>query len=309
MRTEWLNYFLDIAKSGSLHLSAEKFYISQPALGKAIASLERELGYPLFNRTSSGMRLTELGEKTVPIAQEILFQLERCNKIKQDFYSEPNSELSGVLDIVTVPTIGTGILPETIQAFGKKYPKIRLTILETNTELGLEQLYKKQSDLGVLVVFDDAPFPEEFTSELLWEEQLFAFMRKDNELARKKSISLETLKKCSLAIMSFSQDDFTTVEQMIDDGESIPHIALRTNNVALLREFVLSTDSIALAHVSYILEKEYQKYFLSGAIFVPVLNSMPSRFISIYRNNSEKMPLIRAFIDELMATVRERYQK
>ena len=55
MRTEWLNYFLDIAKSGSLHLSAEKFYISQPALGKAIASLERELGYPLFNRTSSGI--------------------------------------------------------------------------------------------------------------------------------------------------------------------------------------------------------------------------------------------------------------
>lgn len=309
MRLEWLNYFLDIAKSGSLHISSEKFYISQPALGKAIVSLERELGYPLFVRTNSGMRLTELGAKTIPIAQEILFQLENCKKLKQEFYDQPNLELSGELNIVTVPTIGTGILPATLQEFAKKYPNIRLTILETNTELGLEQLYKGQSDLGLLVHFDEDGFPEDFICELLWKEQLYAFMRKDNELASKKSISLSTLKKSSLAIMSFSQDDFTTVEQMINEEEELPKIALRTNNVSLIRNFVLNTDSIGLAHISYILEKEYKKYFESGATFIPVINSSSSKFIGIYRSSSEKISLIRVFIDELMDTVKERYHK
>lgn len=308
MRTEWLKYFLDIAKSGSLHLSAEKFYISQPALGKAIASLEQELGYPLFDRTNTGMQLTELGRKTLPIAREVLSQLEQCEILKQEHYAQPTSDLEGELNIVTVPTIGTGIMPVIIQSFGQKYPKVRLSILETNTELGLEQLYKGRSDLGLLVVFDTDPFPKEYQYELLWEEQLYAFMRKDNALAKKKSITWNTLKKYPLAIMSYRQDDFTTVEHLIENEEKGLDIALRTNNVALLRSYVLSSDSIGLAHTAYILEREYQKYFLSGAVFIPIANSPSNRFIAIYHSGNEKIPLIRTFIDEMMTIIHERYK-
>lgn len=308
MRTEWLKYFLDVAKTGSLHLSAEKFYISQPALGKAIASLEKELGYPLFERTNTGMLLTEFGQKTIPIAREVLSQLTICETLKQEYYAQPSSDLEGELNIVTVPTIGTGIMPVIIQSFGQKYPKVRLSILETNTELGLEQLYKERSDLGFLVVFDTDPFPKEYQSELLWEEHLYAFMRKDNALARKKAISWSTLKKYPLAIMSYREDDFTTVEHLWENGEEGLNIALRTNNVALLRNYVLSNDSIGLAHTAYILEKEYQKYFSSGAMFIPIANAPSSRFIAIYRANNEKLPLIRTFIDEMMSIIHEQYK-
>ena len=71
MRVEWLKFFLDIAKTGSLRASANNLYITQPALGSAITSLEKELGYPLFTRTRSGMQLTEQAVATIPLVWSI----------------------------------------------------------------------------------------------------------------------------------------------------------------------------------------------------------------------------------------------
>lgn len=52
--------------------AAEQLYISRPAVSKAIAQIEDEIGLPLFERSSSGVTLTEAGQRLLPRVREIV---------------------------------------------------------------------------------------------------------------------------------------------------------------------------------------------------------------------------------------------
>jgi DNA-binding transcriptional LysR family regulator len=69
-----LEYFLAVAESGSVSAAAHRCFVTQPAVSRQLAGLERELGVRLFQRTTSGMRLTAAGERFRPIAQDIAWR-------------------------------------------------------------------------------------------------------------------------------------------------------------------------------------------------------------------------------------------
>ena len=72
MKMRSLEYFVALAESKSINEAAKKLYVAQPSLTKALQLLERELGVALFERTGTGIRLTEAGEKILP--EDISFQ-------------------------------------------------------------------------------------------------------------------------------------------------------------------------------------------------------------------------------------------
>ena len=57
-----IEYFLCAARSGSFSKAARELFVSQPAISRQIASLEKELGFTLFDRTNKQSKLTEIGE-------------------------------------------------------------------------------------------------------------------------------------------------------------------------------------------------------------------------------------------------------
>src|ERR1700730_5495050 len=61
-RQHQLRYFVTAAQEGQVTLAAEKLHVAQPALSNAIAQLESELGWQLFDRHSRGITLTNDGE-------------------------------------------------------------------------------------------------------------------------------------------------------------------------------------------------------------------------------------------------------
>lgn len=77
MRIEQLDYFLAVARCGSISQAANNMYIGQPTLSSAITSLEKELDIKLFKRTKAGMELTPMGEELIPLAEKTL----------EDFYA------------------------------------------------------------------------------------------------------------------------------------------------------------------------------------------------------------------------------
>ena len=54
-------YFLEIVRAGSLSKAAGKLYVSQPSLSKYIQRLEKQVGAPLFDRSTNPMRLNDAG--------------------------------------------------------------------------------------------------------------------------------------------------------------------------------------------------------------------------------------------------------
>ena len=57
-----LRYFLAVAETLHFSKAAAQLGMAQPPLSQQIRSLERILGYPLFDRTTRGVRLTKVGE-------------------------------------------------------------------------------------------------------------------------------------------------------------------------------------------------------------------------------------------------------
>lgn len=68
---EKLEYFCEVARTGSISRAAEEIHISQPALSAAIKRLEKELDVELFVRASRGVRLTKIGRTIQPYAEAI----------------------------------------------------------------------------------------------------------------------------------------------------------------------------------------------------------------------------------------------
>jgi DNA-binding transcriptional LysR family regulator len=72
-----LRYFVTVAEELHFTRAAERLYISQPALSKQIRMLERQLGAPLFDRDTGGVRLTPVGEALLPHARQVLAAWDR----------------------------------------------------------------------------------------------------------------------------------------------------------------------------------------------------------------------------------------
>ena len=71
MNIQQLRYVVAIANSGTFREAAEKMYVSQPSLSISVRDLEKELGFKIFRRTSSGTFLTRRGMEFYERAQEL----------------------------------------------------------------------------------------------------------------------------------------------------------------------------------------------------------------------------------------------
>jgi len=72
MKLETLKEFVIVAKHLNFTKAAKKLYTTQPGLSSRISSLEKDIGYPLFDRTRSGVVLTSAGNVFLDYAQRIL---------------------------------------------------------------------------------------------------------------------------------------------------------------------------------------------------------------------------------------------
>lgn len=77
-----IEYTVAVARTGSISQAARKLLVSQPYLSGMLTQLEKELGFPLFIRTNSGVTPTEEGKKFLEHAARIMHDMEAIYEIK-----------------------------------------------------------------------------------------------------------------------------------------------------------------------------------------------------------------------------------
>lgn len=70
-----MKYAVAVADAGSINRASARLLIAQPNLSRAIKELEAELGTPIFERSTRGMRLTPAGEAYIACAKKVLMQM------------------------------------------------------------------------------------------------------------------------------------------------------------------------------------------------------------------------------------------
>ena len=126
-------YVCAIYREGSITRAAERLYVSQPCLSTAIKQLERELGFPLFERTSSSVKPTELGLEYIRVAEKII-------ALEDGFASrvrDVNSLEGGVLRVGGSNYVSSYILPKIVDKFSRLHPPSFFQCLNTTISTSL----------------------------------------------------------------------------------------------------------------------------------------------------------------------------
>ena len=135
MYTKNPEYFLTVAREGSISRAAEKLYLSQPYLSQCIGRLEQELQMKLFDRSHTPLVLTDAGRL-------YLSYLEGVGNLTGKFESQIEELRTGsrqILNVGMTPWRGSVLLPDILPAYAAAHPDVRIVLHEyhSNTLAGL----------------------------------------------------------------------------------------------------------------------------------------------------------------------------
>ncbi|MEW9550253.1 LysR family transcriptional regulator [Nonomuraea sp. NPDC050783] len=143
-----LRALIAVAEHGGFTAAAEHTGMSQPAVSRAVAALERELGAALLVRHRDGVALTEAGRRAVERAREALrhFDLVRAD------VAAAAGAITGELRLASLPTATGTLIARLLRALTDRHPHIRVRLLEGVDDDIREWLRRGGVEVGVVTL-------------------------------------------------------------------------------------------------------------------------------------------------------------
>lgn len=148
-----LEAFATVVRQGSITNAADLLGISQPAVSKLIASLERECGFRLFARRGNRLAITLEGEL---LHAEVLRMLEGTEQIRVKA-EEIREKRFGTLHVAAFPALASRKLATIMQGFIKRHPNVQPLMTSRSSQFLCEWVAAEKSDLGVSLVAEARP--------------------------------------------------------------------------------------------------------------------------------------------------------
>lgn len=140
-----LKVFATVAKTQSFTKAANELYISQPAITKHIKLLEDSLGVRLFDRKGNAISTTPAGEILLGYANDIATIYQAIQFELGTLKDQP----AGEFRLGASTTIAQYLLSPVLASFHEKFPNIKLSILNGNTEIIENAVLTKSISLGI----------------------------------------------------------------------------------------------------------------------------------------------------------------
>lgn len=189
-----LRYIIAVARECHFGKAATVCNVSQPTLSVAIKKLEGELGVAIFERGSSEISISPIGERIIEQAQQTL---EAADNVKQ-IARQGKKQLSGPLRIGAIHTIGPYLFPELIPLLRKAAPEMPLVVEENYTSVLTEKL--KTGKLDVIIIA--LPFEEHcIVSKPLYREPFVVLLPAAHSLTARESINAKQLEKENVLLL------------------------------------------------------------------------------------------------------------
>lgn len=147
MNFQQLRYVRETVRQGlNLTAAAAALHTSQPGVSKQIRELENELGVEIFVRFGKRItQLTEPGRAVLQVIERLLKEAENLKHTATEFADQK----SGSLTIATTHTQARYALPPAVGAFKRRYPKVRLAIVQGTPPAIAAMVIDGQADIAV----------------------------------------------------------------------------------------------------------------------------------------------------------------
>jgi DNA-binding transcriptional LysR family regulator len=186
-----LRILREVASRGSFSGAADALYLSQSAVSQQVATLEREVGMSLLERTREGPKLTDAGRVVVTHAEAAIARLEEAER---ELAAIAGLE-GGELRLASFPSASATLLTEAVSIFHRRHPNVRLTIAEAEPEESLPRLRGGELDLALTFDYPSVPAAEERDLErtLVLTESMHLALPKHHPLAERQVVPLAEL--------------------------------------------------------------------------------------------------------------------
>jgi len=232
-----LRVLAEVARQGSFSAAADALYLSQSAVSQQVATLEKEVGMPLLERTRSGPKLNDAGRILVCHAEAALARLEEA---EHELKAIAGLE-GGELRMASFPSASATLLTEALAQFGGRYPEVRLTVTEAEPEQSLPRLRAAEVDLAI--VFDYPMLPSQADERdieraLLLTESMYLALPNSHPLAKANTVQLADLADeawlCGVCPSSCGD----VVKQACREAGFDPRIAFESDEYQVLQAYV-----------------------------------------------------------------------
>lgn len=186
-----LKVLREVAQAGSFSGAAERLFLSQSAVSQQVATLEREVGMTLLDRTHNGPVLTDAGRILVEHADAVIARLDEAER---ELAAIAGLD-AGQLRVASFPSASATLLTSAVSEFTRHYPQVKLTVAEGEPEDTLPRLRAGEVDLAL--VFDYPSIPSEVDRDIertpLLTESMYVALPTDHRLANAAKVRLSDL--------------------------------------------------------------------------------------------------------------------
>ena len=239
MKLNHLRILVAAVERGSMRSASRQLNIPQPVISRSIQQLETELGVKLFERTPSGLILTKVGEMVIRRAKIIQSELQRTVEEVEQFKGVEVGTIS--LGLSTAAHVA--ILPKIFNPFHRRFPKVRLNVLE-----GLFPVLEPDIRDGLVDIYvgpvAKTPQSGDLLIEPLFANERIIIGRHNHPLGAATSVKeLATAEWVTTPVASDFENEVNAIFEFV--GMPPPVIAAQAKSWLSIISIVASSDLLA----------------------------------------------------------------
>ena len=234
-----LRILVAAVERGSMRSASRQLNIPQPVISRSIQQLEAELGVKLFERTPSGLIVTQVGEMVIRRAKVIQSELQRTLEEVDQFKGVEVGTIS--LGLSTAAHVA--VLPRIFRPFHRRFPKVRLNIVE-----GLFPILESDIRDGLVDIYvgpvERTPQSGDLLIEPMFANERIIVGRVDHPLANASSIKdLANAEWVTTPVASDTENEVNAIFEAV--GMPPPAIAAQAKSWLSIMSIVASSDLLA----------------------------------------------------------------
>ena len=239
MELDTIRAFLAVADGSTVTETADLVHRTQPAVSRALARLEREVGTALFQRVGRGLVLTPAGRELARHARDTLDSYERGIRSVQDI-TAPDG---GFVPVAFLHTLGTWLVPELIRQFRAERPQVRFDLRQHGDAGLIDDLLGGVVDLAIT---GDRPRLPQLESRRLFLEPLGLAVPPDHRLAGRRTARLADVADEQFIVLKPGVSLRAVTEALCAEVGFAPRIGFEGEEVETLRGLVSAGLGVAL---------------------------------------------------------------
>lgn len=201
----YLDAFGEVARLRSFSKAAEKLHITQSALSQRVLNLENEIGSSLFIRESSGIRLTDLGQRLLRYCQS-------KNSLEMEFMESlragESEKLHGVICVTGFSTVNRSVVMPLFADLIKHNPQVSLQVRTEEIRNIAGKLYSGATDLAL-------------TIEPIRKQEV-----ENHQVGIEENVMIQSTRPTGRhdVYLDHDEDDFTTQDFFKFQGRKVPEL-------------------------------------------------------------------------------------